>query len=131
MKPLETRFTCKGFEYMQEWRDDNFAIYSQWMLESADKKEKNILVGYESIKITKNKSGERFGRIFEASESYPSGREWGINGFTSKSFTEAEKILLKHFPKIQNLSAPKSVEARTLPEAYLTTTQTILIKSEA
>ena len=123
MKPLETNFAYKSFLYHQEWRNENFAIYSQWLNDK--------LIAYESIRIRKNKSHERYGKNYEASESYPTDREWGINGFTSKSLTEAEKILFKHFPNLPNLLSPKRYKARTPPEAYLTTTQTILIKSEA
>ncbi|MHB8578980.1 MAG: hypothetical protein ACYDA4_03855 [Ignavibacteriaceae bacterium] len=110
MKPLGTNFAYKSFLYHQEWRNENFAIYSQWLNDK--------LIAYESIRIRKNKSQERYGKNYEASESYATDREWGINGFTSKTFEEAQKILFKHFPNLPNLPSPKRYKARTPPEAY-------------
>ena len=95
MKKLEIDFDFKGFHYHQEWRDENFAIYSQWS--------DGELMSYESIKIRKNKPSERFGRVFEATESYPNDKSWGKEGFTSKTFEEAQGILIKHFGSIFNL----------------------------
>ena len=98
MKKLETDFDFRGFRYHQEWRNDEYAIYSQFLKES--------FCGYESIRIGKNKAGERFGKEFGETESYPPDKQWGINGFTSKTFEEAKKMLFNHFGKIQNLLLP-------------------------
>lgn len=101
MRLLEKKFDYRGFSYNQEWRDDKYAIYSQWL--------EGELVGYEAIIIRKNKEYERFGKIFPASESYPTDRQWGIFAWTYKNYYEAQA-------KIQNLASSKSVEARTTQE---------------
>ena len=111
MKRLDQDFNYRDFSYHQEWRNETFAIYSQWS--------DGELVGYESIKIKKYKAGERFGKYFEASESFPSDKEWGANGFTSKTLIEAQNCLLKHFPDIPfnftNLLSPTAIETHSLP----------------
>jgi hypothetical protein len=120
MKPLEINFTYKGFQYNQEWRDESFAIYSQWL--------GSELIGYESFKIKKNKAYERFGKFYEASEGFPTSNEWGWFGFTSKTFKEAQEILLEHYPKIPNLVLEQRTETRSSTEAYHNTPQQNLIK---
>ena len=80
MEKLKTDFDSRGFHYHQEWRDRNHAIYSQWDLWN------NQLVGYETIRIKRQKEKIIFGKNFEAKEAYPKDKDWGSYGFTSKTF---------------------------------------------
>lgn len=103
MKELEKRIEYKGFVYLQEYRDEKYAIYSQWL--------DNDLIAYELIKIRKNKEFERFGKSYGACESYPTDREWGDSGWTFKTLKEAEKRLSEYKSKLSKLATSKSVEA--------------------
>jgi len=103
MKALAKNIELKGFFYKQELRNENYAIYSQWL--------KNDLIAYELIRIRKNKGCERFGKIIGASESYPTEKDWGVRGWTYKSFSEAKKKFLVVSPELANLHSPARVGA--------------------
>lgn len=80
-KPLPPTFRKHGYEYVQAWRDEDYAIYSQ---ASGSK-----FVAYEVYRITKNDPGERFGKVFEATESIPSSEQWGRTAYTVATIAEA------------------------------------------
>lgn len=46
---------------------------------------------WEVIHIRQNEAGERFGKMFEASESPPGNNEWGSRGFTCSSLVMGER----------------------------------------
>lgn len=107
MEKLKADFDSRGFHYRQEWRDRNHAIYSQWDLWN------NQLVGYETIRIKRQKEKIIFGKNFEGKEVYSKDKDWGSYGFTSKTFGEAQEMFLKHFgtsSNLQNLGYPFTVE---------------------
>ncbi|MCK9210451.1 MAG: hypothetical protein M0P61_06415 [Ignavibacteriaceae bacterium] len=83
MKQLEKRIEFKGFVFIQETRNENTAIYQQWL--------KKYLIAYEVIRIRKNKTREQFGKIFLPSESYPTEKSWGNEGKTFKNLKDALK----------------------------------------
>ncbi len=103
MKTLAINIESKGYFYKQELRNENFAIYSQWL--------NNDLIAYELIRIRKNKESMRFGKIIDASESYPNERQWGVRGWTIKSFNEANKKFLSLTEELANSHSPRSVES--------------------
>lgn len=103
IKVIAKNIESKGFLYKQELRNENYAIYSQWL--------NNDLIAYELIKIRKNNECERFGKIIGASESYPTDKEWGDRGWTFKSFADAKKRLFILAPELANLHSPTRVEA--------------------
>ena len=54
---------------------------------------------YELVRFKKIKAGERLGKIFKASESYPHANEWGRSGFTFYSLESArEEMKLRTTP---------------------------------
>ena len=83
MKQLAERIEFKGFVFIQETRNENLAIYQQWL--------RKDLIDYEVIRIRKNKTREQFGKIFPSSESYPTEKSWGNEGKTFKNLKDALK----------------------------------------
>jgi len=96
MQQLEKEIKSRGFIFEQEFRKDDYAIYSQWL--------NNEIISYELIRIRKNKDWELFGKHFEACESYPSDNSWGSEGWTFKNYSDAVKRLTEHTTDLQNLS---------------------------
>lgn len=99
MKELEKEFMLSGFQYLQEKRNEKFAIYSQWL--------NNKQMGYEVIIIGKQKAGKiNRGGIeieVEAKELYPTEKRWGDKGWTYKDIKSAEK-------KFEELNAEKTAK---------------------
>jgi len=95
MRLLKKTIEYKGFIYLQEYRNENYAIYSQWL--------NNDLIAYELIKILPNRADNRFGINAGEFEFYPTEKMWGDSGWTFKTFAEAQKSLLVHIPELANL----------------------------
>lgn len=95
MKLLEPTFTESRWHHEQVWRDENYAIYKRW-------KDGGVAPHFETIRIQKNKAGERAftdpktgEKILvqcEACESYPSEKMWGKTGWT---FADVESAKAK------------------------------------
>lgn len=108
MKELEKRIDRKGFIYLQEFRDDTFAIYSQWLKKNTTNNLKeDTLVGYELIKIRKNIEHMIAGVNYAPSESYPGEKSWGTEGWTFKTLKEAKERLSKYTLELANLPSSK------------------------
>lgn len=88
MKQLATEIKHKGFLYIQEYRNDSYAIYSQWL--------DNKIIAFELIRIKKNKDRELFGKLYPASETYPDTKGWGKEGWTFKSYNNAIQRLTEY-----------------------------------
>lgn len=95
MKPLKKTIEFKEFIYLQEYRNENYAIYSQWL--------NNDLIAYELIKTLPNQADKRFGIKAGEYEFYPTDKMWGDFGWTFKTFAEAQKRLLVYVPELSNL----------------------------
>lgn len=72
--PLATVFSKNGYHHRQIFREGLIAVYARSKPECA--------VHYEVIRIQENEGREAFGRMLEASESYPTENRWGTEGFT-------------------------------------------------
>lgn len=99
MKKIAERIESKGFVYVQEWRNNKWAIYQQWL--------DNELIAYELIKIRKNKEHIIAGKIFPVSESYPTDKSWGKEGWTFHKLADAKKRLIEYEPELANLFLSK------------------------
>ena len=109
MKLLKKTIEYKGFIYLQEYRNENYAIYSQWL--------NNDLIAYELIKITKNKNKILFGKQFEESERYPTDKMWGDYGWAFETFLEAQKRLLVYVPELSYFILPSLAETLSPPKS--------------
>jgi hypothetical protein len=83
MKQLSNEIKTNGFVYIQEHRNNKFAIYSQWV--------GNEIIAYELIKIRNRNDRELFGKHYPASEVYPDSKSWGQEGWTFKNYSNAVK----------------------------------------
>ncbi len=83
MKPIETNFRSKGFDYHQVYRDGLWCIYRQT-------KPKTDIERFEVIKLHADKQSERFGAVIPAHERYPSPQEWGKRGWTCLTLADAK-----------------------------------------
>lgn len=82
MKQLPEQFRKNTYNYIQVWRDEDYAIYRQ---EDAGK-----FVAYEVFKINKNKEREIAGQVFPPSETVPPDTQWGTNAWTVATMHQAE-----------------------------------------
>jgi len=84
MKTLATEFKKHGFNFKQEYRNGEFAVFS---------KTKGNVISYETIVIRRH-NGYKIGEIdCPASEVYPNDKAWGNFGFTYRSKEDAmEKV---------------------------------------
>lgn len=87
MRTLEKVFTRKGFKHEQHMRSGEFAIYKRFhedsILESSN---------FELIRIQEAKHDHTFPNgsvVLAGSESYPSDRSWGKQGWTFPDFDSA------------------------------------------
>ncbi len=108
MKPLEEEIKTNGFIYNQEFRNNKFAIYSQWL--------NNEIIAYELIRIRKNKDRVFFGKHFEACESYPTNKEWGKLGWTFKNYSDAVKRLTVYSKDLRNIEQRVNIEGNNLQD---------------
>lgn len=102
MKQLEKKIKSRGFIFEQQYRNDDYAIYIQWL--------NNEIISYELIKIRKNKDWESFGKHFEACESYPNTNTWGKYGWTFKNYSDAVKRLNEYTTDLRNLDCEVNAE---------------------
>ena len=93
MKQLEREIRTNGFLYYQEYRNDKFAIYSQWL--------DGEIINYELIKIRKREDRILLGKHYPASEVYPDTKSWGNEGWTFKNFKNAMERLSKYSDNLQ------------------------------
>lgn len=81
MKPLETRFRLKGWDYEQVARSTEHGMFRKRKNDWADDK-----WSYEVVKIQKQKAGVSvIGGVevkFEAKEALPGDSTWGMAGWT-------------------------------------------------
>jgi hypothetical protein len=80
-KEIPSNFTLKGFQYKQQKRSGDVALYKQ----SKDGRDY-----YEVIIIQRHDGYVIAGNKFEPSEFYPRSEDWGINGFSYSTLKEAE-----------------------------------------
>ncbi len=102
MKTLETTFTSSGFVHEQIVRDGNLAIYRRF----------KQVGGKEHFEVVRIRSHSGFKipgteKMAEPAEMYPSGEQWGLNGWTYPDRESAET-------KFQELAT--AVSAVRLPE---------------
>ena len=110
MKQLEKEIRSNGFVYMQESRNNRFAIYSQWL--------GGEIIAYELIRIGKNKDRELFGKHYQASESYPDTKKWGKDGWTFKNYSDALKRLSEYSTDLPNLGQRVNIEGTFSQDTY-------------
>ena len=93
MKILSKEFSKNGFTYKQVWREGNVAIYQQGR--------GNVMwERYEIGRIRQNQSRTVFGKVLEASESWPCSEEWGRLAYTEMDLRRAkERTLVLTPPK--------------------------------
>lgn len=91
MKPLEHKFTLRGWQFEQVMRSEHHAIFRKRKSSWAPDK-----WSFEVIRIRKNKAGDYViaGRPVhcEAKETMPSDAVWGSHGWT---YTTREKAVEK------------------------------------
>jgi len=114
MKQLEKEIRSNGFIYIQEFRNDRFAIYSQWL--------GNEIIGYELIKIRKRKDRVLFGKHYLASEVYPDTKSWGSEGWTFKNYSDAVKRLSEYSTDLPNLGQRMNITGTISQDKYKTLT---------
>ena len=85
MTKLPLQFKRDGFDYNQEFRQNQVAIYRQ----TKAKQPKNI--HFEVGIIRENATYEFHGTTIEAHESWPSSESWGVKAWTYQSLDEAMK----------------------------------------
>ena len=83
MNLLPKIFKKSGMNYEQVFRDGNVAIYRQT-------KAGQSWEAFEVGKIRQNKARIVFGRVFEASESWPNSEEWGVRAWTCATLSRAK-----------------------------------------
>jgi hypothetical protein len=76
MKPIDTFFTYKGFDFRQIAREGDVAVYSQCF------KGGKMPVAYEVVVIQKHDGYTIMGKTYPPAEFYPSTNDWGTKGFT-------------------------------------------------
>lgn len=91
-RALPLQFNKNSYQYKQVWRDEDYAIYSQIC--------DGVIYAFEVYRISKNESGELFGKYFEASESIPSSEQWGKTAYTVADMERA-------FKRIEDMKARK------------------------
>ena len=85
MKKLPIHFRKDGFDFNQVSRAGDVAIYRQ------TKQGQPANVHFEVGWIRSNPAREVFGKVFEASESWPCSEEWGIRAWTYGDLDDAKK----------------------------------------
>lgn len=88
VRPLPLEFKEGGFQYTQQGRSTNWAIYKQ------ERVGNRRVVGYEVVCI--QRFGEtRFpdGSVSPSREAYPRPEDWGVNGWTHWAYHEARQVL--------------------------------------
>ena len=102
IEQLAKNFTLKGFRYTQVKRENDYAIYLQE--NDVPINSKDYYCYYEVIKIRKQKALQTLiqGKsvLYPAKEVYPNIKNWGVTGWTFKSFTNAEAHFLKLTKKV-------------------------------
>lgn len=77
MKTLETQFNSNGFTHAQVARRGNLAIYRR------SKQIGNVMIEhFEVVVIRISPAWQAFGQSFPESETYPSSKLWGVDGWT-------------------------------------------------
>jgi hypothetical protein len=84
MRTLPTTFTKAGFNYEQITRQGDVAIYRQT-------KDRQSWEAFEVGRIRQNEAREAFGKQFEAAESWPRSKEWGILAYTCTTLANAQE----------------------------------------
>lgn len=87
MRKLKSTYKKNGYIHNVLYNDSNFAI-SEVYDEDTDK-----VICYEIFQIIKNKSMKIAGREVEPWESCPSNEDWGMKGWTYRTYKEAENKL--------------------------------------
>lgn len=85
MKCLPKEFSEKGWEHRQIFREGNVAVFERWKASSASRH-------YETIAVQQNDAREIWGKRHDASESYPTDRMFGADGW---SFQDKETAIAK------------------------------------
>lgn len=101
-KPLPAEFIQKGWTHKEVWRDEDIRIFERWKPSSPSHH-------FEVVRIRHNAERTIGGVKLEASESYPSEREWGTNGFSFQELPLAitkAKTLSSHSGGIHHIEPP-------------------------
>jgi hypothetical protein len=85
-EPLPVEITQNGgHRYKQLGRNVDTAVYEQHGHHGQ-------LLGYEVIRIKKQKATEMFGRKYPAKEVYPCSEDWGTLAFTVNTLERADEV---------------------------------------
>lgn len=94
MKTLETTFKRQCFDYNMVFRNQVAAILEQ--------KLEGEQIAYEVIRIQIYPDRKLNGTILAAGEYYPNSSQWGYEGWTKYTYTEAMKRLMQIRPVQKN-----------------------------
>jgi len=82
-RPLKEEFTKNGFVYKLVIRRNDKAIFEQT--------KKGRVFAYEVVIISRHDGYTLGGVRIEPAETYPSGSEWGVKGFTCTTLERAQE----------------------------------------
>ena len=103
---LPENFRAKNFRFTQIERNKSFALYLKE--NDVEKESKDYFFCYEVIKIKKQKAhssvieGKEVYR--SAKEIYPNTKDWGLSGWTFKTFPEAKAYFINLTDKVAHSS---------------------------
>lgn len=98
-KKLKEKFRSRGFDYEQECREGDLAIYKQTTPDGT--------IRWETIRIRRHNGYTIAGHTFPPAEMYPPSRAWGSLGWTLMTLEDAKKKM----EEIQKLEADKETKA--------------------
>jgi len=105
VKPIDTFFTYKGFDFRQIVREGDVAVYSQCF------KGGKMPVAYEVVVIQKHDGYTIMGKTYPPSEFYPSTNDWGTKGFTIVT-TDTTKMKQKALDKMAKVLKSEGMKAQ-------------------
>ena len=108
MRILATEITKSGFTYRQICRENNVAVYAQFM-----KGQSGTPLAYETIIIKEHGEYVLGGTTIEAGEAYPGNEKFGILGWSySTLIPEARKISLDKMNQVLQSEMVKDKERK-------------------